>query len=157
MKNIKVTFLTAPILTDKDQLHLPLLSEPGYDWSWLEKRGESYLEITMTPIILKQTFCEHFSSDQVTAAVCWQRLIDQSWLIELDTDKAKIVSKDELKKHSKLVLSSPLAGLEEAIDEILDLHHIVIEPASSRATFGSSQGIRDGWLVLSKNTQQNEV
>jgi hypothetical protein len=158
LKNIKVTFLTAPILTDKDQLHLPLLTEPGYDWSWLEKKGEIWSEITMTPIILKQTFCAHFSSDKVTAAVCWQGLIDQSWLIELDTEKAKIVSKDELKKQSKLKLSSKeLAGLEETIDKIFDLYHIVIEPASTRATFGSSQGIRDGWLVLSKNTQQNEV
>jgi hypothetical protein len=166
LKNIKVTFLTAPVLTDTDQLHLLLLSEPGYDWSWLEQKGKIWSEITMTPIILKQTFCEHFSSDKVTADVCWQKLLEQeqSWLIKLDTEKAKldtekakIVSKDELKKQGKLKLSGELAGLEETIDKIFDLYHIVIEPASTRATFGSSQGIREGWLVLSKNTQQSEV
>jgi hypothetical protein len=157
LKNIKVTFLTAPILTDKDQLHLPLLSEPGYDWSWLEKRGESYLEITMTPMIEKATFTTvftaRFPNGNISAETCWNSLM-RIWLHEVSDDlsKAEIIAKD--KRHN---LPAELMLLQDAIDEILDLYHIVIEPASSRATFGSSQGIRDGWLVLSKNTQQNEV
>jgi len=166
LKNIKVTFLTAPILTDKDQLHLPLLSEPGYDWSWLERKGEIWSEITMIPIIEKATFIAVFTARfpdrESSSETCWNELLAKKWLKNIESIhpqgvenapplKAEIIAKD---KRDKL---SDFQDLKDAIDEILDLHHIVIEPASSRATFGSSQGIRDGWLVLSKNTQQNEV
>jgi len=37
LKNIEITFLTAPILTDAGKIRLPLPDEPGYAWSWLQK------------------------------------------------------------------------------------------------------------------------
>ena len=166
LKNIKVTFLTAPILTDKDQLHLPLLSEPGYDWSWLEKKGSIWSEITMIPMVEKATFITIFTARfpdrESSSETCWNELLAKKWLKNIENThsqsventpplKAEIIAKD---KREKL---SDFQDLKDAIDEILDLHHIVIEPASTRANFGSSQGIREGWLVLSKNTQQNEV
>jgi hypothetical protein len=166
LKNIKVTFLMAPILTDKDQFYLPLLSEPGYDWSWLEKKGSIWSEITMIPMVEKATFITIFTARfpdrESSSETCWNELLAKKWLKNIENThsqsventpplKAEIIAKD---KREKL---SDFQDLKDAIDEILDLHHIVIEPASTRANFGSSQGIREGWLVLSKNTQQNEV
>jgi hypothetical protein len=37
LKKIAVTFLTAPVLTDGDPVHLPLPAEAGYQWSWLTR------------------------------------------------------------------------------------------------------------------------
>ena len=39
LRNIEVTFLSAPILTDRGKITLPLPDEPGYVWSWLEKEN----------------------------------------------------------------------------------------------------------------------
>jgi hypothetical protein len=39
LRNIEVTFLSAPILTDRGKINLPLPDEPGYVWSWLEKEN----------------------------------------------------------------------------------------------------------------------
>ena len=39
LRNIEVTFLCAPILTDHGEINLPLPDEPGYVWSWLEKEN----------------------------------------------------------------------------------------------------------------------
>lgn len=36
LKNIAVTFLTAPLLTPSDEIHLSLSTEPGYTWSWID-------------------------------------------------------------------------------------------------------------------------
>ncbi|MEM9767629.1 MAG: hypothetical protein AAF892_07110, partial [Cyanobacteria bacterium P01_D01_bin.71] len=49
LANIKVTFLTTPILTERTQqgrLNLPLPTAPDYDWVWLEQKGrEAWSEI----------------------------------------------------------------------------------------------------------------
>ena len=37
LHKIAVTFLTAPILTDSDGIHLPMPTEPGYQWAWLTR------------------------------------------------------------------------------------------------------------------------
>jgi hypothetical protein len=39
MRNIEVTFLSAPVLTDVGKINLPLPQVPGYQWSWLEKEN----------------------------------------------------------------------------------------------------------------------
>jgi hypothetical protein len=35
LSHLAVTFRAAPILTNKDQINLPLPAEPGYRWTWL--------------------------------------------------------------------------------------------------------------------------
>ncbi len=39
LKRIQVTFLSTPLLTQSDQLAIPLPDEPGYAWSWVEHDG----------------------------------------------------------------------------------------------------------------------
>jgi ketosteroid isomerase-like protein len=41
---IQVTFLSAPILTGAGEINLPLPTEPGYRWAWLEKDGAAWSE-----------------------------------------------------------------------------------------------------------------
>jgi hypothetical protein len=44
LRQINITFLSTPILTNQGQINLPLPTEPGYAWSWLEKEKETWLE-----------------------------------------------------------------------------------------------------------------
>ena len=46
LRNIEVTFLSAPILTDRGKINLPLPDEPGYVWSWCEKENGVWDRVT---------------------------------------------------------------------------------------------------------------
>ncbi len=145
LANIKVTFLTSPILSDRDKLNLPLPTEPEYDWSWLEKRGTEWSEIFTKPILDRPIFLEYCPTEDGEA--CWQSLLEQGWLrtIENEPDQAEVVAKDE-----RPPLTGNLTGLDSTIEEIFDLYKVSIEPVTTQATFASPQAIREGWLVLSK-------
>ena len=163
LDKIQVTFLTAPILSDRTnqgRLNLPLPSAPDYDWSWLERKGDKWSEILTAPVIEKEIFTKAFTKYcaenklEKNAEKAWDELLDQNWLHkigELDTPiKAKIVSKDNRSKDKK---NKPLEGdlkeLDEVIQRIFDLYEISIDPVTSQAIFSGDQEIREGWLVLS--------
>lgn len=67
---INVTFFSAPILTDVDKLRLPLPAEPGFAWSWIEKRAQNWTEIPRKDIAPPVT--------QATLAV--RQAIREGWL-----------------------------------------------------------------------------
>ena len=60
LANIKVTFSTTPILTERTQqgrLQLPLPTAPDYDWVWLEQKGrDTWSELVTTPVIEKMNW-----------------------------------------------------------------------------------------------------
>ncbi|MDJ0589444.1 MAG: hypothetical protein QNJ72_05510 [Pleurocapsa sp. MO_226.B13] len=166
LANIKVTFLTSPILTERTNqgsLNLPLPTAPDYDWVWLEKKGrENWSEILTTPVIEKAAFVRSYSERKLAANPedtdrVWQELFNQKWLTaftenvnEEFQNKAKIIAKDERK-----VLVGDLKNLDNLINQIFDLNEIRLDPVSSKATFSGSQEIREGWLVLSKPEDAN--
>ena len=155
LANIKVTFLTAPILTEQTKqgsINLPLPTEPDYDWVWLEKKGrENWSEILTIPVIEKTAFIESYNSNKESEEnpepeEVWQKLLDQEWLRGLlfTENQAIIVSKDKRK-----TLTGDLENLDDLVNNIFDLSEIIINSVSSQATFSGSQEIREGWLVLS--------
>ncbi|MEG4144671.1 hypothetical protein [Microcoleus sp. Pol12B5] len=227
LANIKVTFLTSPILTEISQIHLPLLNEPEYNWSWLEKRKDKWSEISTIPFIEKKTFIKYLENrhPKLNYESCWQVLLTQNWLEP--TQKAKtadVVSKDKrlkltgilegfddiieeifdlckitsdsvttpfieiiekeafikhlenrypwqvlltqkwlqqtqkaetadvVSKDKRLKLTGILEGLDELIEEIFDLCKVAIDPVTTKAKFSSQQEIREGWLVLKKDS-----
>lgn len=160
LANIKVTFLTSPILTDETNqgsLNLPLPTAPDYDWVWLEKKGrENWSEILTTPAIEKTAFIQSYSENKLEenpeAEIVWQELLNQGWLIAFNDNendqsqhKTKIVSKDDRK-----TLTGDLENLDNLINKIFDLNEISLNSVSSQANFSGTQEIREGWLVLSK-------
>jgi hypothetical protein len=46
LRNIEITFLTAPILSDFSSINLPLPQESGYTWSWLAKENGIWDSVT---------------------------------------------------------------------------------------------------------------
>jgi hypothetical protein len=60
LQTLAITFLAAPILTGVgDKVCLPLPTEPGYTWSWLEKQHGAWSErAPIGPVSLEATFAE---------------------------------------------------------------------------------------------------
>jgi len=50
LAGIRVTFLTAPVLTNQGEMNLPTLpAEPGLAWSWIERQSEGH-DVTVAQI-----------------------------------------------------------------------------------------------------------
>ncbi|HEY0603041.1 MAG TPA: hypothetical protein VGD58_09030, partial [Herpetosiphonaceae bacterium] len=83
LQRIAVTFRAGPILSPPDLLALALPTEPGYDWSWLETRGDGYREVLPEPQIEQAALAADL------AAQIWERLLarDIAWLVP-DPDHA---------------------------------------------------------------------
>lgn len=56
LRNLEVTFLTAPVLTDRGQIDLPLPGEPGYAWSWLEREDGTWATSPIGAVSDQATF-----------------------------------------------------------------------------------------------------
>ena len=44
LRKLEVTFLSTPILTEREKTRVPLAAEVGNQWSWLTRRGEAWIE-----------------------------------------------------------------------------------------------------------------
>lgn len=49
LRRIEVTFLSSPLLADADEVSIALPKEPGFSWSWLEKRNTNWTELPAEP------------------------------------------------------------------------------------------------------------
>lgn len=59
LQAINITFLTTPIVTSKQQLNLPLPTELGYKWSWVEKEQNKWSDTSqIAPINPSVVFSE---------------------------------------------------------------------------------------------------
>ena len=92
------------------------------------------------------TFLTHYPAENAAAA--WDDLLVQNWLavIEDDPDQAAVVAKDQ-----RSPLTGNLTDLDTQIEELFDLYKVNIDPVTTQAVFSETQGIREGWLVLSKS------
>jgi len=46
LEHLAVTFLAGPILTDRSVIKLPMPAEPGYSWTWLDRREGTWKEVS---------------------------------------------------------------------------------------------------------------
>ena len=141
LKNINITFLTAPILSKRNQLTLSLPDEPGYSWSWLYKDRFSWSHLSDENIIQKSAFINKFTN----ANAIWNLLQqpDTGWLEKIDAQHAYIVSPDQRKAKD---LPEDYQAQQPAIDALLQSVRILaMDP---KASFDSDTEIREGWLQL---------
>ncbi|MEM7036244.1 MAG: hypothetical protein AAF570_04630, partial [Bacteroidota bacterium] len=139
LARINITFLTAPILTGVDQVALPLPNELGYEWSWLAKDRFNWVEVANKGILRKDTVLKTFSNGDAV----WTELLDQGWITQIDTNRARIVSADQ---RGSTTLDTPIASQTAEIQALLDASHIV--PPNLQATFTQQHILKEGWLKL---------
>lgn len=139
LKNMHIIFLTAPVLTDKEQLALPLPKEMGYEWSWLAKERYTWVEVAQHGIVRKDNARTTFAN----GAELWEHLMHKGWIVEIDENRAGVVPADQ---RSAPVLDEPFNKQADVVQHWLDAGHII--PAETKATFAGRQLIREGWLKL---------
>ncbi|MBD2385019.1 hypothetical protein [Cylindrospermum sp. FACHB-282] len=146
LSNIEITFFSAPILSDANQLDLPLPREAGYLWSWLQRSNNQWTEISTLRSIRRSVFVAAIGEGGDSL---WQGLIQQGWLTVLDDETALVVADDQRPN-----LSQEMAPQRTQIEQILD--HPTVDPARLEAHFLSQPTVREGWLKLRKSPTGNE-
>jgi hypothetical protein len=141
---LRATFVTAPVLTGPDDVALPLPTEPGYSWSWIERSGEKWVEVPHHPTVHKTDLVAGFGTE--TGATLWDRLVELGRIAPMDRHDVGI-----------LMPGDPTAPADRFNDLKLDaaavergLHDIArsIGEAGIGASFGQRAVARDGWLQL---------
>lgn len=135
LKNIEISFFSAPILADGNTLEIPLPQEAGFVWSWQQRIGNTWHETHSLSIIKKSVV------DQKLQEGTWQQLIDQGWLELIDDQTAGIVA-SELRQP----LTGDLADRLDDIEQVLD--QATIESSKSTARFIVKPTMNEGWLKL---------
>lgn len=150
LQNLEISFLTAPILSDREQVNISLPEEPGYVWSWLEWDDKGWREVSTAGRISRRDFLQTLlaatPNARSTSADIWQSLLDSGWIkLEAESEHATVVPKDQ---RTKPALDAALADLTPVIEAILartQLGHF-----NTQATFSGEQELREGWLKLKK-------
>ena len=140
LKRISITFLSAPILTGKDETTIPLPNELGYDWSFLTDNGSHWEEVAKHGLVRRDKLISTFNN----GAELWQQLLDKGWITAVDEQKANIVPTDQRPIDP---LDAPFDQQADKVQELLDASHII--PVETHATFNHTQRIVEGWLKLS--------
>jgi hypothetical protein len=138
-----VTFLAAPLLTEPGRVNIPLPAEPGYAWSWVQRDGSQWTEITTTPMVPRQAVLDAFADgDQV-----WLALVQFGWLAPAPghADRAMLQTKD---KRQPLPSDRWPEEKIRDIQRVLDVSEQVLGQSPEEAHFGPTQEIREGWLQL---------
>src|SRR5438067_6154322 len=79
---LRATFQTAPNLTAPDEIALPLPSEPGYSWSWIERSADgSWQETPHHPTVRETDLVAGFGAN---GSELWDRLVEQGRIVPLD-------------------------------------------------------------------------
>lgn len=146
LRNIEITFFSAPVLSEANQLDLPLPREAGFLWSWLQRVNNDWIEISTLRTIRRSVFVAAIGEDGDTI---WQALIQQGWLASLDEETALVVAPDQRPN-----LGQDLEPQRDRIEQALD--RPTVDPARSQAHFLSQLTAREGWLKLRQSPTKNE-
>jgi hypothetical protein len=140
LQAIEITFLTAPLLTDRGALQLSLPNEPGYAWSWLAREGADWRERGTIGVLAKADVLAAFGA---RGASVWQQLLAKGWLALIDVDRASVVPNDQ---RTAPDLGADLRDAMPQIEALLARTRIT--PFQPAAAFSGPQEIREGWLKL---------
>ncbi|MFN0191867.1 MAG: jacalin-like lectin [Aestuariivirga sp.] len=141
---LRVTFQTAPILTAPDDVALPLPSEPGYSWSWIEASADgSWQETPHHPTVRQTDLVAGFGAN---GSALWDRLVEQGRIVPLDRHDAGVLMPGD--RNAPANRFDDLKLNPEAVER--GLHDIArsIGEAGIAASYGPRAVARDGWLQL---------
>jgi hypothetical protein len=140
LRAIEVTFLTAPLLTERGTTRLSLPNEPGYAWSWLERSSGGWAERASSGALAKADLVAAFGAQ---GEALWGHLLAKGWIKALAEDRASVVPNDQ---RAAPELGEEFRGAVARIELLLAQTHLT--PFQGGATFGGTQELREGWLKL---------
>jgi hypothetical protein len=164
---INVSFLTAPLLSRRDKVELPLPRERGWEWSWVANLDGRWDRVPETAVIDRADFARAFGPD---ADALWNAVLAAGWATPdaKTPDRAVIApapppppeAKVDAKPDAKIDTAKrlrngrpakdlhPHAARAEDILRVFELSGRAIGGVSSLANF-AEQELIEGWLVLS--------
>lgn len=142
LDRIEIAFLSTPILTLPDRLHLSVPREPGYGWSWVAMEDTRWKIVDSAGVISRADVRQAFPKDADTV---WDILKTSGWIEETTAGNARVVPKDQRAVPDP---DSKYAALLPGIEEMLERTRI--NPFDATAAFSGTPVIREGWLKLSK-------
>lgn len=153
MQAIDVSFLTSPILSPPEKIHVHVPEHEGFDWCWVEKQpsngnGITWNEIISQPTISKSTLQNRF------AELIWQTILKRNWISINPSGQASLVQAEDRKP-----LGAEFESVGTDIDSILSsLSPLTLD--NFAAQISQSGGLADvlwelmttsgttSWLVL---------
>jgi hypothetical protein len=164
LQNIEVSFLHAPLLTEKGKIILPLRPVSDYEWSWVErKENDTWTEYFPENRIDKKIFVTQWqkTSQKNNGEDLWNYLLGSkndsiNWLAAVDDDedgqtdsgRAKIASKDD--RIETRFADHRFKDQENLVETILETYSEGIDPPMMDAVFTGPQEMKEGWLKLRK-------
>jgi hypothetical protein len=145
---IQVSFLTSPLLSDRDSYNFPLPKIPQHSWTWLEKQQEQWDHIYDFPTIDRSVWLRYLPLWQKHFSVVstlengWELLIEAGWLkvIPGQPIKAAIVSPDKRPQNDQGII--PLTGL------LTDQDKTIAQSLESYKEHSWQLLIDAGWLKI---------
>lgn len=151
LRDLGVTFLTAPVLVSENHLQLSLPKEPGFEWNWLEKDKDRQWEEIAESVTIHRDLFESKFRDQPQL---WESLLMRGWLHALNEDGDEALVTTDLQRAfpPNTTGSQPAFPIDigKRLDDFFDSYARRIEPFESRVTFGARQTLREGWLQLTR-------
>ncbi|MBC7569063.1 MAG: hypothetical protein H7319_04935 [Spirosoma sp.] len=138
LEQLEITFLTAPLLTPQQMIHLSLPPEPGFQWAWVDTDRQRWREVSTVG---------HFRRDELVAAfggagtLLWDQLIERGW-VTLEGEQAVIVPPGRRPATDDF----PPTQLAPLLDHFLATRQI--NPFQMVPGGNSGQELREGWLRL---------
>ncbi|MFD2719556.1 hypothetical protein ACFST9_12580 [Hymenobacter monticola] len=141
LRNIAVTFLVTPLLSDQGKTKINLPGEPGFNWSWLEQTAPAQWRELCREAVIERALLE----EKLPTPGLWEALLAAGWLrpVAKRPDVATIVPKDQRPA------ASPGLPAADTLNQVFDAYGQHLQPMTSTATFAAPQVIREGWLRLS--------
>lgn len=145
LHHIRVTFLSAPLLTQDQRVEIPVPVLQGWDWSWLQPTPGSWRRVGTAPTVRREAVV----SSLPDGFAIWDRLIEKNWISPINDDSARVEPADQRKP-----LDDP-AGRDDDITRLLETSTQVLAVPDMRARFASTS-INEGWLSLSPRDQDGD-
>lgn len=138
LEQMEVSFLTTPLITPQEMIHVSLPEEPNFQWSWVEIDHRKWRELSTVGHFRKEDLVAEFGTAGNTL---WEQLLDRGWII-MDEDQAAIVPPDRRPKSEGF----PAEHLAPQLEHFLttrQIHAFQLSPSGK-----TGQEIREGWLKL---------
>jgi hypothetical protein len=142
--DLRATFVTAPVLTTPDDVALPLPTEPGYSWSWIERAADKWVEVPHHPTVHKADLVAGFGTQ--SGAKLWDRLVERGRIVPVDRHDVGVLMPGD--PHAPAGLFDDLTLDNAAVER--GLHDIAraIGEVGIAAGFTTRAVAREGWLQL---------
>lgn len=156
LRNIEVSFLTAPVLSPMDQISVAIPDEPGINWSWLEQKDNKWDEVSAFGTIRKRRFQDKFGEE--SGEDIWDCLCEIDWIREitnLENDNPEDLRAEVVPAHKRnndVSLGLDIEMYRSDIEVLLYLAYIA-KPLT-QANFPRQVMIREGWLKMNPWIQE---